>query len=134
MDNPPLFTSFGDLVHDVEVAYPRGATVRATFIGANPRNNLRLEGTFAAVEKKAGTGWEVVRDDSDWGLVYNWRRTSEVLGTSEVEVVWETALGEEGGRVLEGEGVYRLRYYGDWRALTGEVTAFEGVSREFRLV
>ena len=134
MDNPPFSKKFGAVIDDVKATYAPGATVRATFIGANPRNNLRLEGTFVAVEKKVGQHWEVVKDDSDWGLVFNWRRVNEVLGTSEVEIVWETAIGEGGSAVVEGAGTYRLRYYGDSKAITGKITAFEGVTREFRLV
>lgn len=134
MDNPPLFKKFGAVLRDVRASYERGASVSATFVGANPRNNLRLEGTYAAVEKKVGRHWEVVRDDSDWGLVFNWRRTNEVLGTSEVEIVWETALGEGESEELEEGGVYRIRYFGDSRTVTGEITAFDGVSGEFRLI
>ncbi|SPO06668.1 related to ceramidase [Cephalotrichum gorgonifer] len=138
MDNHPLFKPFGAVLRDVEPAYPRRATVSATFVGANPRNNLRLEGSYAAVEEQVlaadGTRtWRVVRDDSDWGLVYNWRRTSEVLGTSEVEIVWETAVGEQGSAEVEGAGTYRIKYFGDWKSLSGEITAFEGVSSEFKL-
>lgn len=133
MDNPPFFKKFGAVLHDVEPTYPRGAAVSVTFVGANPRNNLRLEGSYAVVEKQVGQGWEALRDDSDWGLVFNWRRVSTVLGTSEVEIVWETALGEEGAEIEEEAGVYRIRYMGDSRAISGEITAFEGVSGEFRL-
>lgn len=142
-DTPGLLRNFGDVLRDVEPTYPRRATVSVTFVGANPRNNLRLEATYAAVEqqvvvvgpggRRQGRVWRVVRDDSDWGLVFSWRRTSEVLGTSEVEITWETALGERGNQAVETEGVYRIRYYGDSKSVTGEITAFEGVSGEFRL-
>lgn len=133
LDSPPFFKEFGAVVRDVQPTYSGGAAVSATFVGANPRNNLRLEGTYAAVEEKVGSRWVVVRDDSDWDLVFNWRRTNEVLGRSEVEIVWETELGEEGSKVREEGGVYRIRYFGDSRAVTGDITAFEGVSGEFRL-
>ncbi len=137
MDSPGLFKKFGGVVTDVERVYRRGRAVSVVFVGANPRNNLRLEGTFAAVERLAvlrgGDGktkrqaWTRVRDDGDWGLVYHWRRTSEILGTSEVEIVWETEEGVE-------PGVYRVRYYGDAKSLGGDVTPFEGVSSAFTVV
>jgi len=136
-DGTPLFKQFGDVLQDVEhhgVYSPRkGDRVRAVFVGANPRNNLRLEGTYAAVEKLLDKGkttqrWERVRDDADWGLVYHWRRTSEVMGTSEVKIVWEIEDWTE-------PGTYRLRYYGDAKSLFGgAITAFEGVSGEFKVV
>ncbi|KAI0473105.1 Neutral/alkaline nonlysosomal ceramidase [Xylariaceae sp. FL0804] len=169
-DAAPLFgPGFGGVVRGGDVA-PRyrlgggdGAeprpVVTAKFVGANPRNDLRLEGSYAYVEKleeynndvdvnvddddsskkeekkekeeekreKREKKWRVVRDDADWHLVFRWRRTSELLATSEAEVAWETEPWAEPGR-------YRLRYAGHARAITGAVTAFEGVSGEFELV
>ncbi|KAI1487958.1 Neutral/alkaline nonlysosomal ceramidase [Biscogniauxia mediterranea] len=54
-DAPPLFRGFGDVVQDVEKIYRRGEAVTVRFIGANPRNNLRLEGSYAVVEKLVST-------------------------------------------------------------------------------
>lgn len=129
-DAAPIFKSFGDVVADVARVYRRRATAAARFVGANPRNNLRLEGTFAAVEKldvRAGGVWRTVRDDADWDLVFRWRRTSEILGNSEAEVVWETEEWAE-------PGMYRLRYFGDSKSLGGKITAFEGTSAVFTLL
>ncbi|KAL2020934.1 hypothetical protein VTK56DRAFT_7821 [Thermocarpiscus australiensis] len=131
-DGTPIFKKFGDVLVDVERMYRRGAEVKAVFVGANPRNNLRLEGTFAAVERLdllSGEEevWKRVWDDEDWSLVFHWRRTSEVLGTSEVEIVWETEAWAE-------PGVYRIRYYGDAKSLGGKIEAFEGLSSAFTLL
>ncbi|EFW99382.1 neutral ceramidase [Grosmannia clavigera kw1407] len=130
-DAPPLFKAFGDVTHDVGRFYGRGAWVQSKFVGANPRNNLHLEGSFATVERNTGVPgaekWVTVRDDSDWSLVYNWRRTSEILATSEVEIVWETEDWAE-------PGTYRIRYRGDAKALGGTITPFEGVTSPFILL
>jgi neutral ceramidase len=98
MDRAPLFKSFGSILENVAAHYIAGDTIVAKFVGANPRNNLRLEGTFAAVEKLVpGTRrWERIRSDKDWSLVYSWKRSSTALGTSVVEIKWET--GWETGR------------------------------------
>ncbi|KAA6411408.1 MAG: Neutral alkaline nonlysosomal ceramidase [Lasallia pustulata] len=127
-DRAPFFTSFGDVLVDTAVAYPPGAVASAVFVGANPRNDLRLEGTYAAVEKYVRPGvWVPHKDDRDWELVFRWTRTSSVLATSEVEVRWEIAGGTE-------EAIYRLRYFGESKApVTGEVVGFEGASRVFRV-
>ncbi|KJR81162.1 uncharacterized protein SPSK_04968 [Sporothrix schenckii 1099-18] len=127
-DGPSLFKKFGDVTKDVDATYRRGSWVAATFVGANPRNNLRLEQTFAAVERQleAGGAWITVRDDRDWSLVYRWRRISEPMATSEVELVWET-------EDWATPGTYRLHYYGDSKSLGGTVTPFEGVSGSFVL-
>ncbi|KAI6885873.1 Neutral/alkaline nonlysosomal ceramidase [Hortaea werneckii] len=93
VDRAPLFKSFGAVKKDVAARYNPGDTISATFVGANPRNNLRLDETFAAVEKfdyERTLAWHEVRRDVDWSLVFEWRRTSEVVGTSEVQIKWET--------------------------------------------
>jgi neutral ceramidase len=127
-DNAPAFKAFGDVKIDVDSSYPPGSKVSVSFLGANPRNNLRLEKTYAAVEKldTQSNAWVRVRDDSDWSLIFNWKRASKVLGTSEVEIVWETEAWAAPGR-------YRVKYYGDWKAVGGKITAFEGTSGEFDL-
>ena len=91
-DGTPIFKSFGDVVTDASRAYnlAPGTVVEATFVGANPRNDLKLEKTFAAVERKLGiTSWEQIKDDSDWSLIFRWKRTNSVLGISEVTIQWE---------------------------------------------
>ncbi|KAL8683803.1 MAG: hypothetical protein Q9186_000291 [Xanthomendoza sp. 1 TL-2023] len=128
-DRAPFFKKFGQVLVDVLPAYHRGETVRATFVGANPRNNLRLEGTYVAVEHLKHGKWRRVRDDGDWDLVMRWRRTSTVLGTSEVEITWE--VGADDG---VDAGLYRFRYYGDRKVFgSGKVEGFQGVSGIFRI-
>ncbi|KAB8576215.1 hypothetical protein FH972_025743 [Carpinus fangiana] len=125
-DAPGLLRSFGQVLTDVAPTVARGKVARATFVGANPRNNLRLEGTFAAVERKGADGtWSVVRDDRDWELVYRWTRTNSVAGTSEVSVTWEVPADAV-------DGQYRLRYYGDSKGIGG-VKAFQGLSKVFSI-
>ncbi|KAI0129576.1 neutral/alkaline non-lysosomal ceramidase [Xylariales sp. AK1849] len=126
-DNAPLGQSFGEVTTQPNSTYAPGAVVNATFVGANPRNNLRLEGTFAAIEQQDGDTWTQVRDDSDWSLVYTWTRTDTVLGYSEVVISWESESDAE-------PGTYRTKYYGDSKALLGgAITAFEGTSDTYTL-
>ncbi|KAH6690604.1 neutral/alkaline non-lysosomal ceramidase [Plectosphaerella plurivora] len=131
-DGAPLFRKFGDVQKDAGAIYLQGETVKATFVGANPRNNLRLERTYASVEKMVlhdgVENWETIRDDSDWDLIFSWKRTNEILGHSEVEITWET----EGDTT--GPGVYRLHYYGDSKSVTGQITEFDGVSGTFEVL
>ncbi len=125
-DRPPFFKSFGDVLEDVLPAYHPGSKAKATFVGANPRNDLRLEGTYASVEMLDSKGsWVQVRSDYDWSLVFEWRRTNSVLGTSEVDVTWE--LEED-----VSEGLYRIKYFGASKTpVSGEIIKFEGFSGEF---
>lgn len=132
VDHAGLFRRFGATLSSPDPAHQHRAghaTVSARFVGANPRNNFRLEGTFAAVElfmPDAGQ-WVQVRDDKDWFLVYRWKRTNTALGTSEVTLEWDIEPHTP-------TGLYRFRYYGDAKALGGKVTAFEGQSGVFNVV
>ena len=129
VDNPGFFKSFGDIIEAPESnPYFPGEIPATKFIGANPRNNLRLEGTFAAIEKLGSDGrtWSTVRTDADWHLVYRWRRTSTVLGTSEVTIEWEIEDWAE-------SGLYRMHYFGDAKSLGGNIEAFEGIGPVFEV-
>ncbi|KAL2866750.1 neutral/alkaline ceramidase [Aspergillus lucknowensis] len=137
-DGVPVGKSYGDVITSAGNAeYAPGDVVTATFVGANPRNNLRSESTFAAVERQnSDTGdWETVRTDSDWSLVYRWKRTNTVLGQSEVTLQWEI----EDDFYLTGSpypleaGTYRFRYYGDAKGLNGKIEAFEGADEPFKV-
>lgn len=127
-DRAPFFKSFGDVLSDVQPSYSPGETVSVTFVGANPRNDLRLEDTYVAVEQLVGGTWKKIRDDSDWSLIFHWRRTNSVLGTSEVEAEWE--MEEEADK-----GLYRIRYWGASKTpVTGNIVQFKGSSSEFAVL
>lgn len=127
-DNPPIGKKMGQVLSQPRATYARGATVTSVFQGANPRNNLRLEGTFAAVEQRQPDGsWKRVRDDFDWHLVYSWKRTDVIWGASTVQIDWETVDDPQ-------PGTYRIKYYGDQKkSFTGKIEAFEGTSNAFTL-
>ncbi|TWU77710.1 hypothetical protein ED733_008412 [Metarhizium rileyi] len=128
VDNAPIGSSFGKVLRQPSASYQIGSVVNVTFQGANPRNNLRQEHTFAAIEKQDSDGsWTQVRDDTDWFLVYSWRRTNLVLGYSEVDISWETHGNAQ-------SGTYRVKYYGDSKPLFGGIKAFEGTSHSFKLM
>lgn len=126
VDGAPAGKSFGQVLNQPKANYKVGDIVNATFVGANPRNNLRQEGTFVAVEQLLDNNWTRVRDDNDWFLVYTWRRTNFVLGYSEVDATWETYGNAK-------PGTYRFKYYGDSKPLIGKIKEFEGTSNSFVL-
>ena len=128
VDNPQILKKFGDVLTSPSTTqtYGPGSNISATFVGANPRNNLRLDGTFAAVDRQDPNtkAWTQVLDDSDWNLVYRWTRTSTILGTSQVTIYWVVQDGVQAG-------TYRIHYYGDAKAITGQVGSFEGFTSGF---
>ena len=154
VDNAGLLKSFGEQVTAPKTSYKLGDSISATFVGANPRNNFRLGKTFAAVEQFnfSTKVWHTIRDDTDWSLLYQWTRTSTVLGTSQVTITWETkwetdawkddpkavSSSSSGGEELSPrqsqlQGLYRIKYHGDAKAIGGTITPFVGASDEFRI-
>ncbi|KAA8644768.1 hypothetical protein EYZ11_002212 [Aspergillus tanneri] len=137
-DGHPINQPFGAVVSSADDAtYGPGDVVNTTFVGANPRNNLRLESTFAAVERQSSDGksWEVVRNDHDWNLVYRWKRTNLILGHSEVTIQWhiEDDFYNVGNAQPLEDGTYRLHYYGDAKHVDGKFQSFEGIGHPFRV-
>jgi len=130
-DQAPVGKHLGQPITQPSSTYTLASspTVLSTFWGANPRNNLRLEGSFASVEKLQVDGtWNQVRSDFDWGLVYDWKRVDGFWGTSRVEIKWEVESWTE-------KGTYRIRYFGDGKApFTGKITGFTGTTSSFTIV
>lgn len=124
-DSPGIGHSFGDIVTDVDTRkqFKAGDIVSAVFVGANPRNNLRLEGTFAAVQPDQ-TGAQAIADDSDWELLYEWKRINKITGTSQVTLTWTVPEGTPAGH-------YRLVYNGDGKSVGGSISGFTGRSGVF---
>ncbi|KAJ5275992.1 hypothetical protein N7524_002145, partial [Penicillium chrysogenum] len=134
-DGAPIGKHFGNVTSNPGSGpYGPGDIVKTTFVGANPRNNLHLESTYAAVERKNDYGtWEVVRNDRDWNLVFTWKRTNEILGHSEVTIEWEIEdeyYSIDTTSPLQA-GTYRMHYYGDSKNPLGQISPFEGISGTF---
>ncbi|KIM36782.1 hypothetical protein M413DRAFT_20430 [Hebeloma cylindrosporum] len=125
-DAPPIGKKFGAVLTDVKTSAPyhAGDTVSAQFAGANPRNNLRLEGTFLTVDQLVSGQWKTVRTDSHPSTVYKWVRTNLILGMSQVTLSWTIENGTPAG-------TYRLSYYGDSKPLIGSISSFTGTSSSF---
>lgn len=134
-DNPPIGKSFGDVVSNPPATtYGLGDLVNTTFVGANPRNNLHQESTYAAVEWQTDSGdWEVARNDRDWNLVFTWTRTNTVLGYSEVTLQWQIEddyYSVDDPNPVQS-GTYRMHYYGDYKSVLGQIQSFEGIGGTF---
>ncbi|KAI8978173.1 Neutral/alkaline nonlysosomal ceramidase [Trametes punicea] len=127
-DSAGIGHNFGDVLTDVRTSspYKAGEAVIATFVGANPRNNLRLEQTFLTVDQLVDGQWKAVRSDSHPSTTYQWTRTSTILGTSTVNITWVIEDGTP-------SGTYRLTYFGDSKPLIGEITPFVGHSSNFTI-
>ncbi|KAI0800418.1 Neutral/alkaline nonlysosomal ceramidase [Fomes fomentarius] len=120
--------NFGDVITDVRTSspYTAGEAVIATFVGANPRNNLRLEQTFLSVDQLANGQWKAVRSDSHPSTTFQWTRTNTITGTSTVNITWVVENGTP-------SGTYRLTYFGDSKPFIGSITPFVGHSSNFTI-
>ncbi|KAF9558125.1 ceramidase [Agrocybe pediades] len=126
-DAAPIGKKFGAVLTDVNnTPYHAGDTVSAQFVGANPRNNLRLEGTFLTIDQLVNGQWKTVRTDSHPSTIYRWTRVSTVLGTSNVNISWTIENGTPAG-------TYRITYNGDSKPLIGSISSFTGISSSFTI-
>lgn len=124
-DTAPSGKTFGAVLTDVSKSYNVGQTASAQFVGANPRNNLRLGGTFLTVDVLNGNTWSTIRTDAHPSTTYQWLRTSTILGTSSVTVNWTIEAGTP-------SGTYRLTYNGDSKTpVIGTINTFKGISSNF---
>jgi len=127
-DSPGIGHNFGDKLVDVPAGstFTTGQTVTVQFVGANPRNNQRLEGTFLSVEQLVSGNWQAVRSDSHPSTIYRWLRTNGLFGTSTVNISWTIESGTP-------SGTYRLVYFGDSKPFIGSITSFSGTSSTFQV-
>ncbi|KAK0209482.1 Neutral/alkaline nonlysosomal ceramidase [Armillaria fumosa] len=123
-DAAPIGKHFGDVLTDVNASYAVGDTVTARFVGANPRNNLRLGSTFLTIDHQVSGQWVTVKSDAHPSTTLKWTRTSTILGTSTVDISWTIESGTP-------SGTYRIVYYGDSKPLIGSISSFSGISSTF---
>jgi neutral ceramidase len=122
-DDEPDGYSFGDVLTDVLPSYTKGETASVTFVGANPRSDLKTQETFLEVEFQQGITWAVVATDSDWETKFHWEKTARTTSTVTIEWTIPTTVAN---------GTYRIRYLGNNKnRLTGRVASFQGVSSTF---
>ena len=127
-DNAPLGSKFGGISTAPPPTASVGQTISASFVGANPRNDLRLESSFGYIQQQQSDGsWTNYRDDSDWELIYNWARTNTALGYSTVTLQWIIPEGTT-------SGTYRFAYYGASKTpITGSINQFNGASGSIKV-
>ena len=121
-DAPQLFRRFGDVLTQPAATYRAGQRAVAEFSTGHPKNNLRRGGTFLEVQRLDGSMWRTVADDGDRSTIYRWRRDG--IAASIATVSWDVPAGTPAG-------TYRIVHHGDAKNLSGQITAFTGVSRTF---
>lgn len=121
----PLQKHFGDVIMEPNEKYVTGERVEVQFSGAHPRNNLRLEDTYLVVEKfEKDDKWITVATDAHWETMFIWKRENILLGTSKVTIIWDIPMNTPAG-------IYRIRYFGDAKHISGAIEPFVGITRQF---
>jgi neutral ceramidase len=126
-DDTPLGKDFGSVHRDARPAYRRGETVRVTFWGGHPKNDLEIEGSYLQVQRAAGGSWVTIARDWDWETKYLWRRDKcfPTLACSQVTIEWTIPEGIR-------PGTFRIRHDGSWKSgWDGRIRPYAGFSREF---
>lgn len=124
-DDKPWNQKFGDVKEQPEPSYHRGETVKVSFYGAHPNNDLRIEDTYLKVENSVAGQWKTVHSDRDFCTRFGWKR--EGIANSIITIEWQIPPTQD-------LGVYRISYYGKWKSVwPGRLKKFSGVSREFTI-
>ncbi|XP_076167554.1 neutral ceramidase [Ptiloglossa arizonensis] len=127
-DTPKWGQNFGDCVKQPQKVASPGDIVTAVFISGHPRNNLMTENTFLTIERLTDDEvWIPAATDADWETKFEWKRTSVVLGSSQVTITWQ--VPED---IKQGE--YRVRHNGYYRYILGGVYPYYGVSNHFQIL
>lgn len=127
-DTPKWGRNFGDCIKQPQKLAKPGDTVTAVFISGHPRNNLMTENTFLTVERLTNDEvWVPIATDANWETRFEWKRTSVVLGSSQVTITWQ--IPED---IKQGE--YRIRHNGCYRYILGGIFPYYGVSNHIQVV
>lgn len=123
-----LFKKFGEVVKHPNATYKPTESVKVTFVGANPRNDRKAESTFLEVLfQEKDKNWTVLYTDAHWETRFKWRRTSTLLGESEVDIQWDIPANQK-------PGMYMIKYYGNYKEpILGTIFPFVGQTKPFNV-
>ena len=128
-DSVEIGKHFGDVTVQPAASVATGKRVQVEFRSANPRNNLRTEGTFLAVQRldNDGISWIDTATDGNWETRFEWNRPSELSGESFATIVWDVPPETQ-------IGTYRIQHYNSHKSILGKITEFSGTSNTFKVV
>lgn len=85
------------------------------------------ESSYFFVEQLQSNGtWATVATDANWETKFIWRRTSTLLGQSEIDFYWTIPNNVE-------NGTYRIRHVGASRGAITGIRRYDGNTRIFTI-
>lgn len=127
MDNAALTQGFGTCLVQPNAIHYGGDELIVTFVAGNPRNDLKTESSYFFVDRRQPNGtWVTIATDANWETRFIWRRTSFLLGFSEIDLYWEIPQNVE-------SGVYRIRHEGSQRGILFRPRSYRGNTRNFEI-
>lgn len=125
LDNTPIKKNFGDVEKDVNPSYKPGEQVEVSFWAGHPKNDLKTQSTYLAVQRKVNDDWVIIANDWDFETKYNWKRIDAVGGTSLAIITWDIPNNTEPGE-------YRIVHYGNYKSgWNKKIYPYTGISSNF---
>ena len=121
----PITKHFGEVINDVDSTYRPGDTVRCTWWGANPRNDLFIEKSFLYVDQFINQTWIPILTDDDIETRFLWKR--QFIDQSIITVEWDIPATYK-----TGQDLYRLRHLGVKHNSSGR-QQYSGYSSNFTI-
>ena len=128
-DDKRLVEKFGQVFKEPPAVVSRGTTVEAQFRSGHPKNGLRSNDTYLAVERNVNGKWVSVAWDAMPETRFTWSHDKSVdcLACSFFDARWDVPPGA-------APGTYRIRHFGAWKSgLNGAICGYTGSTRTFEV-
>ncbi len=127
LDNIPIGKDFGDIENNVQSHYNKGDTASVSFWTGHPKNDMKIQSTYAEIQRQIEGQWITIANDWDWETKYRWERKDPVWGTSLARIEWDIPQNAE-------SGTYRIVHHGAYKnGWTGKIIQFDGISSSFQV-
>lgn len=135
-DTPHPSGAVGTVIRQPAAEVRQGETVRFEIVAGHPANDLRLQDSYATVERQTASGeWTPVVEDRAPELLYFWK--PQVENPVAIEPPLSSSGSAEAAWAVPGNapaGTYRIRMTGASRSQPGGAAqGYEVISDSFRL-
>ncbi|MEH6909693.1 MAG: neutral/alkaline non-lysosomal ceramidase N-terminal domain-containing protein [Oceanicoccus sp.] len=115
--------SYGDALPMSSQNFRRGEEVIAEFWSGNPSSQYRSGNNYLQIQRQNNGIWHPVHGDMDWSTTIRWREDEEGMIA---RIVWRVPTSAK-------SGVYRVKHFGQYRQIPGQLEEFEALSAEFEI-